>query len=216
MLYISLDSHTFECISPNKHWDFFVVTAELCRWIRSSGGDIIHEWNSLVRQKLWILFMFPLLIPVVISYEWTNIFAFVVLARRSLSYFLSVWGIYDVWTSEKRLSLDTILNLNLPLLACKQGASTEKTTENRHRCSHLISHCTHTNTHTGRILWHIFLSFKAKQGTNCVCIVLQPAAAASSAWQAAQSESGRTSHFHFHKKSPRKSNPLLKTSWIII
>jgi len=85
----------------------------------------------------------------------------------------SVGGIYDVWTSEKTIIRHNIESQLAP--ACMQTRRLLQTTEYRHWWSHLISLCTHTNTHnhthTLEELWHIFLPFKVKQSSYSVCIV---------------------------------------------
>lgn len=72
----------------------------------------------------------------------------------------------------RRLSLVTLLKLNLPLLAANQTGltvswDTEKERENRHFVL-ILPPSALTHAHTGRILTHI-LSFQ--QGCYCVCIV---------------------------------------------
>lgn len=149
--------------------DFSVVTAALCRRIRSSGGDITHESNKLlcIRVSSFAKIekeMFVVLNPHHHSVWMNKHFC----CEVSLSEWLPVLSeVFMMCGLLRRLSLDTILNLNLPMLACKQEDSCR---QERGWCSHLISHCTHTHKQ-GELLHIFFLSFKAKQGRYSVCIV---------------------------------------------
>lgn len=85
----------------------------------------------------------------------------------------------------RRLSLDTILNLNLSLLACKQEDSCRQDRElTLMQAGTVIPHCTYIHKHTH---WEsydtYFWPFKAKVVTVSA-LFSGPAAAASSTWQA--------------------------------
>lgn len=120
--------------------DFFGVTAALCRGIRSSGGDVTHEWKAVntaaiickLREEKG--FLLPLVILVMTQCEWKHSALCCVL---SLAEWLPVLlEVFMMCGLLRRLSLDTILNLNLPLLACKQESSYRQ--DERHSCVHLI------------------------------------------------------------------------------